>query len=140
MPSLTNQWRQFQKWIKNLLQAPGDASQTKTFTPAEFNTPAEENPLQSLRVLRHTIRVNLSILEKEITELSAIAENAPPSADVTAAKRLLEKAQGALLLEMALFALSAASLKQRDEILGQVFEAMNQSNQARHLLKACVRE
>jgi hypothetical protein len=140
MPSLTIHWRRLQNWLRSLLQAPGDASKTSTFSPANFDMTLEENSFQDLRVLRHTIRVNLSILENEIDELSAIAQKAPPSEDATAAKRLLEKAQGALLLEMALFALSAASLKQRGEILGQVFEAMNQANQARHLLNACVRE
>jgi hypothetical protein len=139
MTSLTTQWRQFQNWLKSLLPTPGDAPQSTTFEPAEFDAQLEENLLQDLRALRHTIRVNLTILEEEITELNAIAKNARPSADVTEAKALLEKAQGALVLDMALFALSAASSKQRGEILGQVFEAMNQSNKARHLLNACVR-
>jgi hypothetical protein len=101
----------------------------------ESDAPEVENELEDLRDSRHTIRVNLAILEKEIAELKGIAKRTPASADVTAAKALLETAQNALMLE---FALSTASSKQLGEILGQVFEAMNQSNRARHLLNACM--
>jgi hypothetical protein len=102
----------------------------------ESDEPPEENPLQDSRDSRHTIRVNLAILEKEITELNRVANRTRPSAEVTAAKALLENAQGALMLE---FGLSNASSEQLGEILSHVFAAMRQSTQARHLLNACVR-
>jgi hypothetical protein len=102
----------------------------------ESDEPPEENSLQDSRDSRHTIRVNLAILEKEVTELNRIAKKAQASTDVTAAKALLENAQGALMLE---FGLSNASSEQLGEILTHVFAAMRQSTQARHLLDACVR-
>ncbi|MDR3613695.1 MAG: hypothetical protein P4L53_09010 [Candidatus Obscuribacterales bacterium] len=101
----------------------------------ESEQPPKENPLQEARDSRHTIRVNLAILEQELTELTRIAKKAQPSADVSAAKALLENAQNALMLE---FALSNASAEQLGEILSQVFAAMRQSTQARRLLNACV--
>ncbi len=137
MTSLNTQWLRFQNWLKSLLQTTRAPSQAAKFDLVEYDMQFEENLIHDLRVSRHTIRVNLGLLEEEITELNEIAQKAPPSAAVSAAKTLLEKAQGALLLDMALFALSAASTEQLGEILGQVFEAMNQSNTARHLLNAC---
>jgi len=210
--SLTNQWRRFHNWLKNLLRTPDVILQTAEEKPSpkatpsilasffsrpkiiltyhsgdiikfdgrvlegtayvdesaiagvsspalisasssqcnvvagtlvtegnltvESDEPPEENPLQDLRDSRHTIRMNLAILKKGITELNRVAKKAQPSADVTAAKALLENAQGALMLE---FSLSAASSEQLGEILARVFEAMGQSNRARLLLKACVR-
>lgn len=83
--------------------------------------------------LRHTIRVNLGILQRELRELVEIAKKSNPTADVERATTLLEQASEIFSVEETLDKASRAKL---GEILSQVFAAMDKSTQARRLLGA----
>jgi hypothetical protein len=91
--------------------------------------------LENRAVLRHTISVNLEILESELSELKAIAQAAPPSAAQQSASELLQKSQA--VAEAARARVQIAPNEELGKILGLVFGAMNQSTDARHLLNAC---
>jgi len=83
--------------------------------------------------LRHTIRVNLSILQSELRELVEIAQKSTPTADVERATTLLEQASEVFPVQKNLDKASRAKLV---EMLTQVFAAMDKSTQARKLLGA----
>lgn len=133
MSSLTNRWLRFTSWLKNLWQTPVTIDDTE----AQSTVVDEAKFFSDQRNTRHTIRVNLVILEREISELQRIANRATPSSDVDAANALLEKARGALLLDGGIFGLSNASSERLSDVLSLVFLAMRQTNRARILLNAC---
>lgn len=85
--------------------------------------------------LRHTIRVNLSILKPELVELSAIAA-ATQTQEAQQAQALLESAQTTVATVEP--KIDSASRKELGSLLSNVFEAMNKAVDARHLLNACV--
>lgn len=84
--------------------------------------------------LKHTIQVNLGLLDHELGELIPIAEQAASSPDVDRARRLLEEAE-AISLDVDLV-LSVGEDAEKDELLERVFGAMNKTTQARRLLGA----
>ncbi len=84
--------------------------------------------------LKHTIQVNLGLLDHELGELIPIAEQAASSPDVDRARRLLEEAE-AISLDVDLV-LSIGEDAEKDELLERVFGAMNKTTQARRLLGA----
>jgi hypothetical protein len=86
-------------------------------------------------VMSHTIEVNLGILERELTELSAVAQGTPRSGATERATALLQASkEGA---EAARQQLPTAKTEELENILGLVFTAMNGCTSARHLLNAC---
>lgn len=133
MSSLTNRWLRFTSWLKTLWQTPVTIDDTE----AQSTVVDEAKFFSDQRNTRHNIRVNLVILEREISELQRIANRATPSEDVAEANALLEKARGALLLDGGIFGLSNASSEHLSDVLSQVFLAMRQTNRARILLNAC---
>lgn len=82
--------------------------------------------------LRHAINVNVSLLQAEISTLTAIADAQPSSADRDRAKELIEEAR--LVADAATAFQDSQALCDR---LADVFAAMSQTSEARHLLKAC---
>jgi hypothetical protein len=87
--------------------------------------------------LRHTVEVNLDILEAELIELTAAARtqtNVSPDA-VEKATQLLRSSQ--TIAKNARQRLQLASNEELEKMLGLVFGAMNQSTDARRLLNAC---
>lgn len=90
---------------------------------------------EDMRVLRHTIAVNLSILRSDLAELSNIAARTERSAKTADADSLLlDSARIARLAEDQLYTASRSEL---ENLLGRVFHAMNLSSRARRLLNAC---
>lgn len=90
---------------------------------------------EDMRVLRHTIAVNLSILRSDLAELSNIAARTERSAKTADADSLLlDSAKIARLAEDQLYTASRSEL---ENLLGRVFHAMNLSSRARRLLNAC---
>lgn len=95
--------------------------------------------------LRHTIAVNLSILEPELVELKGKADailsgSAQAPEGVTreaaeSARGLLEKSEKAA--KSAREKLETASLEELGELLTQVFDAMSKATDARIALGAC---
>jgi hypothetical protein len=94
--------------------------------------------------LRHTVTVNLSILEPELVELTAVAlakSAAPPSPDgvspeaLAEAKQLLAGSDAAAKLIRS--RVDQAKLKELGHLLTLVFQAMSQATDARIMLKAC---
>lgn len=91
---------------------------------------------QDLLVLRHTISVNLSILNSELKELLKIADGSAsaPAPEIVRAKALLSSSSNiARNTELQQY------IGSKDELvtmLGNVFTAMNQSTEARRLLGA----
>jgi hypothetical protein len=86
-------------------------------------------------VLSHTIDVNLGILERELTELSAIALGTPRSSATDRATALLQESKETA--EAARKQLPTAKTDELGNILGLVFTAMNGCTSARRLLNAC---
>lgn len=86
------------------------------------------------KILRHTISVNLNILEGELEELLKVEPSAQvASADYDRARELLAlSAQGAAYARARLMVADEAQLQ---ELLGIVFAAMSRSTEARRLLK-----
>lgn len=84
-------------------------------------------------VLRHTIRVNLSILRSELARLSAFAEQEEQCAQVRKARAFLTLSS-ALAFE-AERNLDCASERELGEKLSLTFRAMSISTRAHHLLK-----
>ncbi len=91
--------------------------------------------LEEQAVLRHTINVNLDILDSELAELKAIASSAPASASQLQASRLLQNSQK--VAQAARTRVQIAGSDELEKMLGLVFGAMNQSTDARRLLNAC---
>ena len=91
------------------------------------------------QVMRHTINVNLNILENEIVELTALtvvdANQKKPTAEQEEAKALLENAQA--IASYARLHVSDKSYNELQKMLGQVYSAMNMATSARRLLNAC---
>ncbi|MCC6980480.1 MAG: hypothetical protein IT343_19330 [Candidatus Melainabacteria bacterium] len=85
-------------------------------------------------VLRHTIRVNLSILRGELDELSGIAQTQEKTKDVNQAQALLVLARA--LGDESERDLDSSSEKMLGRKLSLAFSAMDMSMRARHLLKA----
>ena len=86
-------------------------------------------------VLRHTVHVNLRILHAELRALNAIVQEIKePSADEQQAYALLHEAQ--VTADDAAARLHLADAVELQTLLGSVFKAMDQSNQAGHLLNA----
>lgn len=90
---------------------------------------------ESMRVLRWTIEVNLSILTADLEELGEIAVNAETSSATADAKLLLQ--HSARIARSAEDQLYRASRRELQIELGRVFQAMNLSSRARRLLNAC---
>jgi|AGTN01.3.fsa_nt_gi hypothetical protein len=96
-------------------------------------------------ILRHTIAVNLSILEPELIQLKGKADailsgSAPAPVGVTreaaeSARGLIEKSETAAKAARA--KLETASLSELGPMLTQVFDAMDQATEARIALGAC---
>lgn len=86
-------------------------------------------------VLRHTIRVNLSILKPELEELSAIAA-ASQTEEAQQARTILDAAR--VTADNLEPQLDSASRRKLGSMLSEVFQAMSKSTDARHLLNACV--
>jgi hypothetical protein len=95
-----------------------------------------DEQLENIVVLRHTINVNLNILDNELSELKTIALATPDSAAQQQASKLLRKSQVAA--EAARARVENASTEELGKILGMVFGAMSQSTDARRLLTACI--
>ena len=89
---------------------------------------------EDMRVLRHTIAVNLSILSAELDELVKIAANAETSQATAANLLLQDSTKIALLAENHLYSASRSEL---ENLLGRVFDAMNLCSRARRILNAC---
>ena len=91
------------------------------------------------QVMRHTINVNLNILENEIVELTALtvvdANQKKPTAEQEEAKALLENAQA--IASYARLHVSDKGYNELQKMLGQVYGAMNMATSARRLLNAC---
>jgi len=85
-------------------------------------------------VLRHTIRVNLSILRGELEDLSTIAQAQEKTADVNQAQALLALARA--LGDESERDLDKSSEKMLGRKLSLAFSAMDLSMRARHLLGA----
>jgi hypothetical protein len=88
-----------------------------------------------IRELRHTIKVNLGILIRELDELSGIAKRATPSIAVSDAKKLLQSAS--LVADAVPQRFNSGDNESLGEMLTEVFGAMNKSTKARRLLGAC---
>lgn len=86
------------------------------------------------KFLRHTVCVNLNILEGELEELLKVGPSAQvAAADYDRARQLLSlSAQGAAYARARLEGADEALLQ---ELLGIVFAAMSRSTEARRLLK-----
>ncbi len=84
-------------------------------------------------VLRHTIRVNLSILRPELVRLSAFAEQQEQTVEVRKARALLTLSS-ALAFE-AERNLDTASERALQDKLSKVFQAMSISTRVHHMLK-----
>jgi predicted aconitase len=93
--------------------------------------------IETRAVLSHTIDVNLGILERELTELSAVAQGTPRSSarEIARATALLQESKETA--EVARKQLPTAKTEELENILGQVFTAMNGCTSARRLLNAC---
>ena len=93
------------------------------------------------QILQHTINVNLNILESEIVELTALlvvdANQKTPRAEQEEAKALLGKAQ--VIASFARLHVSDTGYDELQEMLGQVYGAMNHATSARKLLNSCHR-
>lgn len=86
-------------------------------------------------VLCHTIDVNLSLLRAELSNLTEIAESKPSSSDTDEAKALLREARRTASDAGTEF--DELSAEQLCTLLSKVFNAMDQTSKARHLLNAC---
>lgn len=96
--------------------------------------PANRMSYDDRVALSHTIFVNLSILEGEVTELDEIARGRPTSAAVEQAQELLAAANG---IAVALRAeLELAPDEELGGMLTEVFGALNATHRARYLLGA----
>jgi hypothetical protein len=107
-----------------------------------FKTTSQNARTQTVKdeqVLRHTINVNLNILENEIIELTALivvdGYQKPLTAEQEEAKVLLENAQA--IASHARLHVSDKGYNELQEMLGQVYGAMNLATSARRLLNAC---
>jgi len=87
-----------------------------------------------IAMLRHTIGVNLRILNNELVELNAVAASSTLAAAPVAATLLLEAGNEAKLISGILDSLSKSQLQ---DMLTATFAAMEKANEARHLLNAC---
>jgi hypothetical protein len=85
-------------------------------------------------VLRHTIRVNLAILQAELTELNGLALEQADTSDGRQAQALLVLSSA--LADEAAQELNTASEKMLGRKLSIAFSAMDLSMRARYLLKA----
>lgn len=86
--------------------------------------------------LRQMISVNLSMLEREVDELTKIAADAAPSAKVTRARRLLEEA-GNVAIDVD-WQLSVHAETDLEPALKSVFRGLGKTSAARTLLDATV--
>lgn len=103
-----------------------------TFRPWKRSPRAFDDNEDDGHSLKHTIQVNLGLLDHELGELIPIAEQAASSPDVDRARSLLEEAED-ISLEVDLV-LSIREDAEKDELLERVFGAMNKTTQARRLL------
>lgn len=91
------------------------------------------------QIMRHTITVNLNILEGEIVELTALiavgANKEPLTTEQKQAIVLLENAQATA--HHARLYVSSSGYDELLDMLGQVYSAMNFTTSARRLLNAC---
>ncbi|MFA7340027.1 MAG: hypothetical protein WC028_24830 [Candidatus Obscuribacterales bacterium] len=108
-----------------------------TFKTSSQN--ARRQTVKDEQILRHTINVNLNILENEIIELTALivadANQKTSTAAHEEAKTLLENAQA--IASYARIHVSDKGYNELQEMLGQVYGAMNHATSARKLLNAC---
>jgi hypothetical protein len=108
-----------------------------TFKTSSQN--ARRQTVKDEQILRHTINVNLNILENEIVELTALivvdANQKASTAEHEEAKALLENAQA--IASHARLHVSDKGYNELQELLGQVYGAMNLATSARRLLNAC---
>ncbi len=89
---------------------------------------------QDAQVMRHTIGVNLDILQAELVNLNLFAHQVPDSVDKQKALQLLAQADStARGARQQLCIVSGLSL---EPLLGEVFGAMIKVTEARHLLNA----
>jgi|GEM_PF-2464655 len=107
-----------------------------------FKTTTKNPRTQTVKdeqILRHTINVNLNILDSEIIELTAlIATNTKQRAATSEeeeAKTLLQLAQ--TTASYARLVIAESGYDELQEMLGQVYGAMNLATRARRLLNAC---
>jgi len=91
---------------------------------------------ENTRILRHTINVNLDILQSELDTLQAIAANGRSSSDCQKASELLQSS--AETAKAARLRVGLSNGLELENLLGAVFFAMNQSTEARRLLNACI--
>ncbi len=95
--------------------------------------------VQDEQILRHTINVNLNILEDEIIELNSLivvdADQKASTAEHQEAQGLLTRAQ--TTASYARLLVADAGYNELQEVLGQVYGAMNLTSSARRLLNAC---
>ncbi len=89
---------------------------------------------QDAQVLRHTIGVNLDILQAELVNLNPFADQVPDSADKQKALQLLKQAD--VTARGARQKLCIVSSWKLEALLGEVFGAMIKVTEARHLLNA----
>lgn len=102
-----------------------------------------KNPrIQSVKdeqILRHTINVNLNILDSEIIELTALiatnTKHRAETAEEEEAKALLQLAQSTA--SSARLVVAESGYDELQGMLGQVYSAMNMATSARRLLNAC---
>ena len=104
-------------------------SQTHTFLALKSHWPKHID----------TILINLNVLENEIIELTALivvdANQKTSTAEHEEAKALLENAQA--IASYARLHVSDKGYNEPQEMLGQVYGAMNLATSARRLLNAC---
>lgn len=107
-----------------------------------FKTTTKNTRNQTVKdeqILRHTINVNLNILENEIIELTALivadTNQKTSTAEQEEAKTLLENAQA--IASYTRLHVSDKGYNELQEMLGQVYGAMNLATSARRLLNAC---
>lgn len=103
------------------------------------NANTRDQTVKDEQVMRQTINVNLNILENEIIELTALivvdANQKTSTAAHAEAKTLLENAQA--IASYARLHVSDRGYDDLQEMLGQVYGAMNLATSARRLLNAC---
>ncbi len=107
-----------------------------------FKTTTKNHPTQTVKdeqILRHTINVNLNILDSEIIELTALIANNTKQRTATTeeeeAKALLQLAQ--TTASSTRLVVAESGYDELQGMLGQVFGAMNMATSARRLLNAC---
>ncbi len=107
-----------------------------------FKTTTKNHCNQTVKdeqILRHTINVNLNILDSEIIELTALIANNTKQRTATTeeeeAKALLQLAQ--TTASSARLVVAESGYNELKKMLGQVYGAMNMATRARRLLNAC---